>query len=49
MDTAIKALAEMGVAEKSINKESFFLDLEAKEENLKPKENYRPNSQGKSK
>lgn len=37
MDTAIKALVEMGVAEKSIQKERFFLDLEAKEENLKAK------------
>jgi ring-1,2-phenylacetyl-CoA epoxidase subunit PaaE len=37
MDTSIKALVEMGVDEKSINKESFYLDLEAKEENLKAK------------
>jgi ring-1,2-phenylacetyl-CoA epoxidase subunit PaaE len=35
MDTAIAALVEMGVDSKKIHKESFYLDLDAKEEVLK--------------
>lgn len=37
MDAAILALTELGVDKKIIHKESFFLDLEAKEEDLKSK------------
>jgi ring-1,2-phenylacetyl-CoA epoxidase subunit PaaE len=37
MNTALQALAEMGVDEKSIYKESFYVDLDAKEEELKSK------------
>ncbi|MCH6200847.1 ferredoxin--NADP reductase [Aquiflexum sp. LQ15W] len=35
MDTALAGLAEMGIDQKSIHKESFYLDLDAKEEELK--------------
>jgi ring-1,2-phenylacetyl-CoA epoxidase subunit PaaE len=35
MDTAIAGLAEMDIDQKSIHKESFYLDLDAKEEELK--------------
>jgi ring-1,2-phenylacetyl-CoA epoxidase subunit PaaE len=37
METALLAFEEMGVDQKGIHKESFYLDLEAKEEDLKSK------------
>lgn len=37
MDTALEAFASMGVDQKNIHKESFYLDLDAKEAELKSK------------